>query len=136
MIHHCTRVTPNIEKADGGHISVKLADTVIETATAKVPKEEGRLEVLPLSFGCRVPTFISALPFVCCLIEVLLMWTLAVHNIVAQFLLNGVQIAVPREIAGVRACIGDLKVARSEEFFHADVCVYNLSKASALYNMR
>ena len=64
------RVGPNITKADGGHISVELGDIVIETATGKVVKEEGRLEVLPLSYGCPVPTFISALPFVCCLMEV------------------------------------------------------------------
>ena len=129
------RVTPNIEKADGGHIGVQLGDTVIETATGKVLKEEGRLEVLPLSFGCPVPTFMSALPFVCCLIEVRHMWTLAVHNIVPQFLLNGVLIAVTGETAHVPASVGNLKVAWSEEFFHADVCVYNLSKASAVYSM-
>ena len=35
----------------------------------------------------------------------------------------------------MRACIGNLKVARSKEFFHADVCVYNLSNASAVYNI-
>ena len=58
------RVTPNIEKVDGGQISVKLGDTVIEAATRKVLKEEGRLEVLRLSYGCPVPTFIRALPFV------------------------------------------------------------------------
>ena len=61
------------------------------------------------------------------------MWTLAVHNIVAQFLLNGVLIA--GETVDVRACIGNVKVARSEEFFHGGVSVYNLSKASAIYNM-
>ena len=74
------RVTPNIDKADGGHISVKLGDIVIETAIGKVVKEEGRQEVLPLSFGCPVPTFIRALPLVCCLIEVPRMWTVAVHS--------------------------------------------------------
>ena len=62
------RVTPKMEKADGGHISVKLGDTLIETTTGKVLKEEGRLEVLLVSHGCPVPTFISAMPFVCCLI--------------------------------------------------------------------
>ena len=41
-------ITPNIEKADGGHVSVKLGDAVIEAATRKVAKEEGRPEVLPL----------------------------------------------------------------------------------------
>ena len=127
-------VTPNIEKADGGHIRVKLGDTVIETATGKVMKQEDRMEVLPLSYGCVVPTFISG-PSVYYLIEVPRMWTLAVHNIVAQFLVNGVQIAVTRETADVRACIGNLKVACSEAFFHANVCVYNLSKASAVYRM-
>ena len=40
--------TPNIEKADGGHVSVKLGDTFFETATGKVLMEEGRLKVLPL----------------------------------------------------------------------------------------
>ena len=79
------RVTPNVEKANGGHISVKQGDTVIETATGKVSKEEGTLEVLPLSYGCLVPTFIGALPFVCCLIEVPRMWTLAVHNMWLNF---------------------------------------------------
>ena len=78
------RVTPNVDKADGGRISVKLGDTVVETATRKVLKEDGRLEVLPLLYGCPARTFISALPFVYCLIEVPRMRTLAVHNIVAQ----------------------------------------------------
>ena len=64
------RVTPNIKKADYGHISVTLGDTVIERATGKVLKEEGRLEVLLLWYGCPIPTFISALLFFCCLIEV------------------------------------------------------------------
>ena len=41
-------MTPNIEKADGGHISLKLGDTIIETDTGKVLKEEGRVEPLPL----------------------------------------------------------------------------------------
>ena len=63
------------------------------------------------------------------------MWTLAVHNIVARELLNGVPIAINGESADVRACIGNLKVACSEECFHADFCVYNLSKASTVYNM-
>ena len=102
-------VTPHIEKADGGHINVKLAH--IETTTTKILKEEGRLEVLPLSCGCPVPTFVSAVLFVCCLIEVPRMWTLAVHNIVAQFLLNGVLIAVTGETVDVRACATNLKVA-------------------------
>ena len=57
-----------------------VTDTVIETATRKVLKEEGTLEVLPLSYGGAVPTFISALPFVCYLIEVPRMWTLAGHR--------------------------------------------------------
>ena len=70
-------VTPSVEKADGGHLSLKLGDTIIETHTWKVLKEEGRVELLPLSAGCPVPSFISALPFVCILIEVPRMWTLA-----------------------------------------------------------
>ena len=126
------RVTPTIQKADDGHITVMLGDTVIETATGKDLKEEGRLQVFPLSYGCLVPTFINALPFVCCSSEVPRMWTLAVHNIVGQFLPNGAMIAVAGETTDVRACIGNLNVAYSAEFFHADVCVYNLSKASAL----
>ena len=65
------QVTANIEKADEGHISVNLGDTIIETATRKVVKEEGRLEVLSLSYGCPIPTFIRALPFACYLIEIL-----------------------------------------------------------------
>ena len=84
------RVTPSIKKADGGHLTLKLGDTIIETGTGKVLKEEGRVELLPLWAGCPVPSFISALPFVCILIEVLCMWTLALHNIVAQFVLNGI----------------------------------------------
>ena len=102
----------------------------------KVLKEEGRLELLLLSYGCPVPTCISALPFVCCLIEVPRMWTLPLHNMVAQLLLNGVLFAVIGEAVDVRACIGNLKVACSEELFHVDVCVYNLSKASVVYSMR
>ena len=70
-------------------MSLKLGDTIIETDTGKVLKEEGRVELLPLWASCPVPSFISALPFVCILIEVPRMWTLAVHNIVAQFVLNG-----------------------------------------------
>ena len=63
------------------------------------------------------------------------MWALAVHNMVAHFLLNGVLIAVLGKTANVRACIGNLKVACSEEFFHADFCVYNLSKGSVVCSM-
>ena len=99
---------------------------------------EGRLEVLavlPVSFGCIVPTFISALPLVCCMIEVPRIWLFAVRNIVSQFLLHGVRVAVTGETAPVRACIGNLKVTCFEEFFYSDVCVYNLSKASAFYSM-
>ena len=129
------RVTPNIEKADGGHMSLKLGDTIIETDTGKVLKEEGRVELLPLWAGCPVPSFISALPFVCILIEVPRMWTLALHNIVAQFVLNGILVGVTGETADVRACVSNLKAACAKEFFHADVCVYNLSKPSAMYSM-
>ena len=127
------RVTPNIEKADSGHMSLKFGDTIIETDTGKVLKEEGRVELLPLWAGCPVPSFISALPFVCILIEVPRMWTLALHNIVAQVVLNGILVAVTTETADVQACVSNLKAACAEEFFHADVCVYNLS--SALYSM-
>ena len=128
------RVTPSIEKADGGHLSLKLGDTIIETDRGKVLKEVGRVELLPLWAGCPVPSFISALPFVCILIEVPGMWTLALHNIVAQFVLNGILVAVTGETADVRACVSNLKAACAEEFFHADVCVYNLSKPSPLYS--
>ena len=78
-------MTPSVEKADGGHLSLKLGATIIETDTGKVLKEEGRVELLPLWVGCPLPSFISAVPFVYILIEVPRMWTLAVHNIVAQF---------------------------------------------------
>ena len=63
------------------------------------------------------------------------MWTLALHNIVAQFVLNGILVLVTDETADVRACVSNLKAACAEEFFHADDCVYNLSKPSALYSM-
>ena len=63
------------------------------------------------------------------------MWTLALHNIVAHFVLNGMLVAVTGETADVRACFSHLKAACAEECFHADVCVYNLSKPSALYIM-
>ena len=63
------------------------------------------------------------------------MWTLALHNIVAQFVLNGILVAVTGDTADVRAFVSNLKAAYAEEFFHADVCVYNLSKPSALYSM-
>ena len=116
-------------------MSLKLGDTIIETDRGKVLKEEGRVELLPLWAGCPVPSFISALPFVCILIEVPHMWTLALHNIVAQFVLNGILVAVTGETANVRACVSNLKAVCAEEFFHADVCVYNLSKPSALYSM-
>ena len=129
------RVTPNIEKADGGHMSLKLGDTIIQTDTGKVLKEEGRVELLPLWAGCPVPSFISALPFVCILIEVPRVWALPLHNIVAQFVLNGILVAVTGETADVRACVSNLKAACAEECFHADVCVYNLSKPSALNSM-
>ena len=109
-------MTPNIEKADGGHLSLKLGDTIIETDTGKVLKEDGRVEVLPLWASCLVPTFISALPFVCILIEVPRMWTLALHNIVAQFVLNGILVAVIGETADVRACVSNLKATCAEEF--------------------
>ena len=122
------RVTPNIEKADGWHMSLKLGDTIIQTDAGKVLKEEGRVELLPLWAGCRVPSFSSALPFICILIEVPHMWTLALHNIVAQFVLNGILVTVSGETADVRAYVSNLKAACAEEFFHADVCVYNLSK--------
>ena len=116
-------------------MSLKLGDTIINTDTGKVLKEEGRVEVLPLWAGCSVPRFISALPFVCVLIEVPRMWTLALHNIVAQFVLNGFLVAVTGETADVRACVSNLKTAYAEEYFHADVCVYNLSIPSAVYSM-
>ena len=116
-------------------MSLKLGDTIIETDTWKVLKEEGRVELLPLWACCPVPSFISALPFVCILSEVPRMWTLALHNIVAQFVLNGILVAVSGETADVRACVSKLKVASAEEFLHADVCVYNMSKPSALYSM-
>ena len=129
-------MTPSIEKADGGHLSLKLGGTIIETDTGTILKEEGRVERLTLRAGCPVPSFISALPFVCIMIEVPRMWTLALHNIVAQFVLNGILVAVTGETADVRACVSNLKAACAEEFFHADVCVYNLSKASTLYSGR
>ena len=129
------RVTPSIEKADGGHRSLKLGGTIIETDTRKVLKEEGRVELLPFWAGCPVPSFISALPFVCILIVVPRMWRLALHNIVAQFVLNGILVAVSVETANVRACVSNLKAPCAEEFLHADVCVYNLSKPLALYSM-
>ena len=116
-------------------MSRKLGDTIIETDTGKVLKEEGTVELLPFWAGCRVPSFISALPFVCILIEVPRMSTLAVHNIVAQFVLNGILVAVTGETADVRACISNPKAACAEEFFHADVCVHNVSKPSALYSI-
>ena len=116
-------------------MSLKLGDTIIETDTTKVLKEEGRVELLPLWAGCPVPSFISAVPFVCILIEVPCMLTLALHNIVAQFVLNGILVAITGETGDVRACVSNLKAACAEQFFHADVCVYNLSKPSALYNM-
>ena len=84
----------------------------IETATGQIPKEKRKLEVLSLSKGCPAATFISGLPFVDCFIEIQRTWTLAIHNIVAQFLLNGVLIAVTGETANVRACVTNLKVAR------------------------
>ena len=115
-------------------MSLKLGDTIIETDSGKVLKEEGRVEQLPLWAGCPVPSFISALPFVCILIEVPRVWTLALHNFVAQFVLNGILVAVTGETDDVRACVGNLKAACAEEFFHADVCVYNLSKPSALFS--
>ena len=129
------RVTPPIEKADGGHLSLKLGDTIIESDTGKVLKEEGRVELLPLWAGRPVPSFTSALPFVGILIEVPRMWMLAVHNIVAQFVLNGILVATTGETADVQACVSSLKAASAEEFFHADVCVYNLSKPSTMYSM-
>ena len=129
------RVTPSIEKADGGHLSLNLGDTIIEIDTGKVLKEEGRVELLPLWASCPVPSYISALPFVHILIEVPCMWTLAVHNLVAQFVLNGILVAVTAETADVRAYISNPKAACAEEFFHADVCAYNLSKPSALDSM-
>ena len=116
-------------------MSLKLGDAIIETDKGKVLKEEGRVEVLPLPAGCPVPSLISALPFVCILIEVPRMWTLALHNVVAQFVLNGILVAVTGETADVRACVSNLKAACAEEFFHADVCVYNLSKPSLLTSM-
>ena len=109
--------------------------TALLTDTGKVLKEEGRVELVRLWAGCLVPIFISALPFVCIMIEVPRMWTLALHNIVAQFVLNGILVAVTGETPNVRACVSNLKAACAEEFFHADVCVYNLSKPSALYSM-
>ena len=63
------------------------------------------------------------------------MWTLALHNIVAQFVLNGILVGVTGETGDVRACVSNLKAACADEFFHADVCVYNVSKPSALYSM-
>ena len=74
-------------------------------------------------WGGPVPSFISAFPFVCILIEVPRMWTLALHNIVAQFVLSGILVGATGEIADVRACASNLKAACAEEFFHADVCV-------------
>ena len=128
-------VTPSIEKADGGHLSFKLGDTIIETNRGNVLKDEGRVELLPLWAGCPVPSVISALSFVYIVIEVPRMWTLALHNIVAQFVLNGILVAVTDENADVRACVSNPKAACDEEFFHADVCVYNLSKPLALYSI-
>ena len=131
---HKPRVTPSIEQANCGHLSLKLRDTIIETDTGKV-KEEGTVELLPLWAGCPVPSFISVLPFVCILMEFPRMWTLARHNIVAQFVLNGILVAITGETADVRACVGNLKAACAEEFFYTDVCVDNLSRPSALYSM-
>ena len=129
-------MTPSIEKVDGGHLSLKLGDTIIETHTGKVLKKQGRVELLPLLAGYPVPSCISALPFVCLLIEVPRMWTLALwYNIVAQFVLNGISVAVTGETADVRARVRNLKAACAEVFFHADVCVHNVSKPSALYSM-
>ena len=105
------RVTPSSEKADGGHLSLNLGDTIIEIDTGKILKEEGRVELLPLWAGWLVPSFISALPFVCIVIEVPRKWTLGVHNIVAEFVLNGNLVAVTGETADVPACVSNLKAA-------------------------
>ena len=129
------RVTASVENADGGHLSFKLGDTIIQSNRGKVVKQEGRVELLPLWAGCLVLSSISALPFVCILIEVSRMCTPAVHNIVGQFVLNGISVVVIGETADVRACVSNLKLACTEEFFQADVYVYNLSKPSALYSM-
>ena len=116
-------------------MSLKLGDTIIETDKRKILKEKGRGEVLCFWAGSPVPSFKSALPFVCILIEIPHMLTLALHNIVAQFLLIGILVAVTGGTADVRACVSNLKAAFVEEGFHGDVCVYNLSKPSALYSM-
>ena len=116
-------------------MNLKLGDTIIETHTGKNLKEEGRVELLPLWAGCPVPSSISAVPFVCIVIEVPRTRALALHNIVAQFALNGILVAATGETADVRACVSNLKAACAEEFFHDDVCVYNLSKPSTLYSM-
>ena len=129
------RLTPSIEKVDGGHLSFKFGDTIIETDTGKVPKEEGRVELLPLWAGRPVPSLISALPFVRILIEVPRISTLALHNIVAQFVLNGILVAVTSETTHVRACVSNLKATCAQELFRADVCVDNLSKPLSLYSM-
>ena len=50
--------------------------------------------------------------------------------------MNNVLMMITRETADVRAYVSNLKAACAEEFFHADVCVHNLSKPSALYSMR
>ena len=113
-----------------------MGDTIIETDTGKVVKEEGRVELLPLWACCPVHSFISAVPFVCILIEVPRLWTLALHNIVAQFVLNGILVAVTGETAHVRACVSNLKAACAEEFFHVDVCVYNLHRRSSKIETR
>ena len=125
-------VTPSIEKAGGGHLSLKLGDPITGTETGKVLKEEGRVELLDLWAGCPVPSFISALPFVCILIVVPCMWTLALHNVVAQFVLNGVLVAVTGETAHVPSFVSNVKAACGEEFFHANVFVYNPSQAISI----
>ena len=56
--------TPSVEKDASGHVTLKLRDSIIETDTGKVLKEEARVGLLPLWASCRVPSFISALPFV------------------------------------------------------------------------
>ena len=125
---------PVCEKSDIGLVSIQCArESLVETSTGKLIAESGRVELMAMRCGVPVPSIISSLPFVACVIEVPRLYTAGLHNPVAQLLPSGVPVFIAGESADVKATVATLKTTVAEAMYQFDVAIYNLSTKTPLY---
>ena len=65
--------------------------------------------------------------------EVPRLYTIGLHNLVAQLLLSGVPVFIAGESADVKAAVAALKATVVEDVYQCDVSIYNLSTKTPLY---